>query len=1048
MTVGTASPLTGKIFSIAANRRFVDALAGQLLQEAEDDPLKFADALIFLPTRRACQALGEAFLRHNQGKALILPRLRPIGEVDDAVLSFLPESGFAAEGRTTADSAFADDLPPAIGETEALLALTPLVQAKSPGIGAARSLSLAESLLHWMNEVDTEGLNFDRLERLAPDRFAGHWEVTLRFLSILREAWPAYLREEGLIGSARRNRLSILAQIEAWRENPPASMVIAAGSTGSVPASAALMKQILQLPAGRIVLPGLDRYMPGVCFDQVREDPTHSQYGLARLLSLLDIPRQEVREWPRTVHEPAGSSEERLIFLSEALLPAESSSGSDFMRSPRAVAGIENMRLIEATSPRQEAAAIAFILRQCLETKGKTAALVTHDRALARRTRLALARYGIAIDDSAGQPASLIPAGVFMRLAAVLVAEDFAPVPLLAFLKHPFCRLGMKRSQLLQQVRAFEGSILRSDKFSFPQTMPKSGQMSGLDRLRERLEQKESSENKGFLNLLDRLAECLSPLLGKETYRTTGEWLDAQIVASESCAAEAPSMPEDDTTEDESSPPSLWAGEDGRALARELTAVLDQTQRFNGPQVRIRQQEWPDILTMLLRRIAIRPRYGGHPRLRILSPLEARLQSCDLIVLGGLNEGSFPPDPGGDPWMSRPMRADFGLPPLERRIGLSAHDFVEGAAARETVLTRTILERGAPTVPARWLQKLTLAAKRIGHPLIADQSLIDLVESLESPPPDIDQSLSGPVSRPNPVPPLSARPRSLAVTRIEEGMNNPYALYARRILGLKPLKPLDNAQMDAQRGTLIHAIMESALKSPLPRDLSVLHQKILDVGTDHFAVFQHDQPALYQFWWPRFVQALKVVMDDLTARPLPEAIYVEAEGETTFDLPGGAFSVKAFADRIDVYSDGTLRILDYKTGQPPSIKRIKNFRSPQLMLEALISARGGFERGGFEAIEAQAPIAVSILPMSGRPEERVSVPTLEDKEDKAEFSEALQAIEAWLIEWVNYYDRPEVGYLANPPQNTSYKEDFTHLIRHAEWGQIAEDSFDMEGEET
>ncbi len=1044
--------MTSKIFSIAANRRFVDALAGQLLQEAEGDPLKFADALIFLPTRRACQALGEAFLRHNQGRALILPRLRPIGEIDDAVLSFLPESGTGE--RTGMDAAFSDDLPPAIGETQALLALTPLVQAKSPGIGAARALSLAESLLHWMNEVDTEGLSFERLDRLAPDRFAKHWEITLQFLSILREAWPAYLQEEGLIGSARRNRLSILAQIQAWRDQPPTSMVIAAGSTGSVPASAALMKQILQLPAGRIVLPGLDRYMPRACFDQAKDDPTHPQYGLARLLSVLDIPRQEVKEWPRTVHEPAGSSEERLIFLSEALLPAESLSGSgssDLRRNPRAVAGIENMRLIEATSPRQEAAAIAFILRQCLEKKGKTAALVTHDRALARRTRLALARYGITIDDSAGQPASLIPAGVFMRLAAVLVAEDFAPVPLLAFLKHPFCRLGMKRSQLLQQVRAFEDSVLRSDKFSLLPVLSQSGQVSGLDRLRESLKQSELSEKQTFLNLLERLADSLSPLLEAAAHRTTGQWLDAQIAACEQAATEGPENIEPDDLAEESALPSLWAGEDGHALARELTAVLDQAQRFSGPQANIRRQEWPDILTMLLRRIAIRPRYGGHPRLRILSPLEARLQSCDLIVLGGLNEGSFPPDPGGDPWMSRPMRADFGLPPLERRIGLSAHDFVEGAAARETVLTRTILERGAPTVPARWLQKLTLAAKRIGHPLIPDQSLIDLVNALDAPPPETAQSLAqslaqnlaGPSSRPCPVPPLSVRPRRLSVTAIQEGMNNPYALYARRILRLSPLGPLDTAQTAAQRGTLIHAIMESAMKSDLPADLSTLRQKILDVGIDHFAACKRDQPALYQFWWPRFVQALKTVMEDFTARPLPETIHVEVQGETAFNLPGGKFTLRAIADRIDVYSDGTLRILDYKTGQPPSIKQIKTLRAPQLMLEALIATRGGFEM-----VDSQEPVAVSILPMSGRPEERVSIPTLEDKEDKAEFSTVLKDIEARLIEWVGYYDRPETGYLANPPQSTSYKEDFTHLIRHAEWGQISEDSFDREGEET
>src|SRR5207247_10922809 len=116
--------------------------------------------------------------------------------------------------------------------------------------------------------------------------------------------------------------------------------------------------------------------------------------------------------------------------------------------------------------------------------------------------------------------------------------------------------------------------------------------------------------------------------------------------------------------------------------------------------------EWPALLGAMIATEMLRPRFGRHPRLSIWGPLEARLQRADLLVLGGLNEGTWPPSVETGPWLNRPMRTALGLPQPERRIGLSAQDFASALAAGRVLLTRAEREGGAPTVPSRWLARL------------------------------------------------------------------------------------------------------------------------------------------------------------------------------------------------------------------------------------------------------------------------------------------------------------------------------------------------------
>src|SRR6185312_1123512 len=503
--------------------------------------------------------------------------------------------------------------------------------------------------------------------------YASHWQLTLRFLSVLTEEWPRILAAEGCIDSAERRNRALAAQAEAWRRHPPADPVIAAGSTGSIPATAALIAVIADLPAGRVVLPSLDRDLDDETRAAVLDDPSHPQHGLCLLLRRLEVAPSAVQPWsdqglPAT--PPA-----RAVFVHEALRPA---STTEKWRAlpPTSGDALDGVQRIDCAGPQEEAGVIALLLRAIAEEPGKRAALVTPDRGLARRVAAELKRWDIDVDDSAGQPLDQTAPGAFLRLTAEMLAEELAPVPLLAALKHPLAGGGLEVAAFRAWVRRFEMAALRGARPA-----------PGIVGLRSALTDKEADE---FGALLDRLATLAAPLdrLIAAPQAGLGDLIDAHVGFAEGLA----------TSTGESGAARLWAGDAGEAVA---TFIANLRQAASGFPP-LPGDRYPALLGSLLSMQVARPRYGRHPRLAIWGPLEARLQYADLLILGGLNEGTWPAEVAADPWLSRPMRRDFGLPAPERRIGLAAHDFTQAMGAPAVALTRALRVEGTPTVPSRW----------------------------------------------------------------------------------------------------------------------------------------------------------------------------------------------------------------------------------------------------------------------------------------------------------------------------------------------------------
>jgi ATP-dependent helicase/nuclease subunit B len=891
-----------RLFTISADQPFLATLARGLVTMAGGEPMRLARMTVLLPTRRAARSLRDAFLRltgegSDPGAPLLLPRMRPIGDLDADELEFGGDETLA--------------IPPALPELRRRLLLTRLVlewseahdeQALLPGQAAA----LAGALARLIDTAATEGASFVDLAKLAPLDLAEHWQVVLRFLDILPAQWPKVLDIEGALDAAKRRRLLLLRQATEWRRTPPRDPVVAAGLTGGIPALNELIGVVAGLEQGTVILPGLDRGAAPDVWDAIAHDPAHPQYLLAGLLHALEIQAADARDW-----QPAAARERqaRLRLVSQALLPASlTHAWRDFRAEPDgAIAGLSRY---DCPSPQDEAVTIALLLRRKLETPGATASLVTPDRELARRVAAELRRWGIDIDDSAGLPLSLTPPGAFLRLVLDMAESELAPVPLLAVLKHPLAAGGLATAEFRDLARRLEHKIRG------PRPAP------GFTGLRDAL----SGEEPGLQRFIDRIEICLGELpdlLGAERV-SIAELATAHIAAAERLAA----------SDAEGGVARLWRDAAGETAAGFCHDLIDAARDFP----RLPGRHYPALFDALSGSAVVRPPYGRHPRLAIWGLVEARLQQADLVVLGGLNEGTWPGPVADDPWMSRQMRREFGIPLPERAIGIAAHDFAQAIGAPEVALTRATRREGVPTVPSRWLLRLDAVLRASG------------LEGRLGPEPEIAAAAAitdrprtrRPIPRAAPCPPLVARPRKLAVTAIETWRRDPYAVYVRHILRLRALDPLDADPDRADLGIAIHDALAEFVRR-FPRDLPAHAEiELKEIGERHFAGLL-SRPGAWAFWWPRFERIARwLAGEEAIRRPGLAETQSEVEGELVIPAPGGPFTIFARADRVERGKTGELAVIDYKTGSVPDKAAIEAAIAVQLPLEGAIARAGGF----------------------------------------------------------------------------------------------------------
>jgi ATP-dependent helicase/nuclease subunit B len=950
-----------RVFSVPVSVPFLRTVIAALVDgtlvdgfDARAHPEKLAQATLYLPTRRAGRMAREIFLDELKTDAVLLPRIVALGDIDEAELAFAEESEPYGGPAPL-------DIPPELGELERRLTLARLVAAwaKSPVSaplvvgGPASTLALAGDLARLMDDMVTRGVGWEALDGLVPDQLDKYWQFSLEFLRIARQAWPAHLSEIQRIEPAARRDLLIAAEaarLTAHHDGP----VIAAGSTGSMPATAKFLHAVSTLPQGVVALPGLDTDLDEEAWQTIGgirnalgkfttlPASNHPQFAMHALLHRLGIKRGDVE----ILGNPAPHG--RDILVSEAMRPSNASAHwHRRLGEPGIVekisGGMANLAVIEADNPEMEALAIAVAMREARHLN-KSAALVTPDRALARRVIAALGRWNLAFDDSGGDALMDTAAGIFARLAAEAAANGLEPPTLLALIKHPLCRMGAAPGAFRRAVEVLELALLRGTRppagsgglardfarFRAELVKLRSGATSSLhaSEPRTRLGDEELDRAQG---LIAALQAALSPL---ESLSSSKPYDFAELAKRHRNVLM-------ELSRDQHGVALVFEGPPGSALVAAFDDLLGGLLGGQAPSgLMVQLNDYPEVFQTAFGDRMVRRPEAANVHLKIYGPLEARLTQSDRVIIGGLVEGVWPPAPRVDPWLSRPMRHELGLDLPERRIGLSAHDFAQLLGADEVILSHAAKVGGAPAVASRFLHRLEAVAgearwataKAAGEKYLRFAAELDRPDKVE------------PIPQPAPRPPRSVRPLKMSVTAIEDWLRDPYTIYAKYILKLDRLDPVDMPLSAADRGSAIHdAIGEftQTFSATLPDDPA---RALRGIGEKHFAPLM-ERPEARALWWPRFQRIAAWFADwEIVRRGDVSAIAAEIRGEIPIRLDNErTFVLSARADRIERRHDGTFAILDYKTGQPPTGKQVRMGLSPQLTLEAAILREGGFE---------------------------------------------------------------------------------------------------------
>ena len=1018
-----------RVFSIPPGVSYLSTFAEAFLNGAiipgfgaGSGPLRIAGATIYVPTRRAARALAAEFARLSSIPVTLLPNIVPLGQIDAI------ETGLMFGD--TGDWRGLDDMPEAIGDMQRRLDLVGLILAWAESLQAgsrmeatsaplvapapAHAWQLASDLADLMDEMTIEGVPWDRLDRLAPEEFDHYWSLTLRFLRIATTTWPEHLREIGRLDRAERQVRLVDAEIARIAASSQDDPVIAIGSTGTNRSTARLLAELARSQNGAVVLPGLDkdlderswRMLPGDPDARVEPSHGHPQMAMHRLLRVIGIERDGVIEIGRA--DAALLARRQL--LSEALRPADTTEewrSIDARIAPGGIAlALDGITLVEAIDEREEALCLALLMREALETPGRTASLITPDRGLASRVRAELARWSIAVDDSGGEPLLSTAEGALAALVLSAALEIRPGIALLALLSHPLCRLGREAAAIARLARLIDIGLLRTP---LPDGVPLAEVVAAAQAAAQTRDAHPAAARitpqdwLAITVLLEEIEIFLRPLRDAPRQTPLAAFASAHLLALQ----------------------KFTAGVTGFSPAVEpLQEMLDELAR-GATRLRVDLDGYRALFEEIASEAIVRGPAHAHPRLKILGLLEARLLHADLVLLGGLDETVWPPQTSAHAFLNRPMRAELGLSSPERRIGQTAHDFVQAMGTREVIISRAQKRGGSPSVPSRFLQRLAALAgiTQWQECRARGARVLALARMLDG---ENEKGLR--VPRPTPAPRLELRPTSLSVTRIETLRRDPYAIYAERILKLKPLEPIGAEAGARISGILLHGVLAEFVKAhprgEVPPDAEA---ELVARAREAFTELMRNAE-FRAFTWPRHSFALaQFIAWERSRREDIKEISTESSGRLVLKLDDGSnFTLTGVADRIERRADGSLLVVDYKSGRVPSMKAVKAGFSPQLTLEAAMIERGAF--ADIPAQPLQGALYVKIGGAKGLEQQQV-------RNDKGEsFQSLVDEQFAGLQDLLSQFRLLTTTYVPRPyPQFVNAYGIFDHLARVKEW---------------
>ena len=1036
-------PTPQNVFTIPSGTPFLRTLAEFVLNaepslNSTDDPLSISRTTIYLPTRRAVRSLRSVFSEILGDNAFFLPTIRTLGDGDEEGIDpFMPLDANSDPLRTISPITRQIQLARLVKKWVDMIGQEAREVFKDEDIiipsSSAESLWLANKIAELIDQMETEEISWQSLKQIVPDidEYAKWWQLTLDFLQIAMKSWPDHLAQIGACDPAsyRRQLLDIRsAQLVQSSSN---ERIIAAGSTGSIPATARFLKAVSEMPQGSLILPGLDTNLEAQVWEEIHgsDNPAdmsrksgsedHPQFGLSRLLKSIGIKPNDVE----ILGKQEAELNNRSFLVSTALLPSQHTGmwreQISKMGKEKLLSATKNITIIEAAAERQEAQAIALILREQVEYPSIRAALVTPDRNLARRVAGELKRFSLNIDDSGGQSLASSANAIFVRLLLSVAtgANAIEATTLAALVKHPYLNIKSVTPCDQQIGKIFEICLLR-DVLQIPvcgdfaKAAETARENTKTDYfLPPMVKQMEDNAWQALIEFCTELDRGLLPLREiPSDYETDIATIFEKILicintitvdCEENCA--------------------LFDDDPGVELAKFFEEMTEAASN----DFACRPDELPSVFDALIAGKIYRQAGFTHPRIAILGPLEARLQPLDCVILGSLNEGNWPALHDSGPFLNRPMKTAMQLATPERRTGLAAHDFEQLIGCDKVFLTRSQRVDNAPSVPSRWLQRLTTIAGDDTNKMMKARGnkYLQWVDQIDQP-----IASSRRAQRPCPTPKIGNRPTGLSVTEIETWIRDPYAIYAKHVLKLLPMGELGTRPEPPLKGSILHDAVADFVEEKIDPENDNATQILLNLFAKHMQSYQLPEH-LEAVWMPRFSEiANDFIAYEIRKKPEIKQSYCEIDGRITLENSG--FKLRGRADRINVLYSGEVEIIDYKSGTNPTVRMARTL-SPQLALEGAMVMMGGFE-----AIGKPEPNLLGYVRL--RPRGKFREDIVNNKDHTAvELSKNLMNE---LEEHVAAYQKSEQGYISRfaVEKSKNITGTYDHLARVSEWS-LADD---------
>ena len=578
---------------------------------------------------------------------------------------------------------------------------------------------------------------------------------------------------------------------------------------------------------------GLDLDMPE---DQWQSLPLyHPQFGHRQTLERMGCTRNQIQTLPEIVPETSSDikflKNQRTKFFKRLFDPAGLQQSIQEENSDRRI--LKNIQLVEPLSLQEEARLIALMIRQGLDQHTGDIALVTPHRGLCDRVTAELRRWHIMPNDSYGHTLYELPEGSFLALILNVVFQPLNTVAILSLLKHPLTHLGRSPFECRKLTRLLEIKNFRTltpfEKFDFKKI-----------------------EDPELYDFFQRFQQALLPLT--QSPLRLEQWVERHQKTFEHLTQAPQGLAQD--SEGLAQDPVL------QPMGQEITDLFDHFKKFSSQQL-FSFAEYSSLLTTHLRSLRITQNYGMHPRVHFLGILEARLLRFDLLILGSMNDIHWSHNAPQDPWLSYDMRQRLGIPDTCYYNGLVAENWVGLMHSENIILTRSQREGGANVLDSRWLLRLKAILKNqnLPSPLNTDFPWQKWSQGLDRPWLAGSKESVSPfplkMPTPAPCPPVPLRPRQLSVTEVQLWVQDPYALYAKKVLKLAPLPLLEKQITPALFGIVVHRALEEYIASS-PAYKTRDH--LLYYGRQGFGPL-YENLLIQNLWWPRFIRLCDWFLD-------------------------------------------------------------------------------------------------------------------------------------------------------------------------------------------